>query len=232
MSGRTGQRRDGQRHACLDWWHTCPAGSSAVLGTSSTTLPAENKKHSHDQPILPDTGYRIQYRIQDTAYTPDRRFLRIAHSGVVLCFYSTFIFLFSFDGGAPPPALSNPPEPESRNLACWHTSEGEDLWPTGESPPYSCLHPKYQSPCLSERTTKKKKNFISLLSFFCLLLINFFQMYLLTCFLLLLHIPLLGTEQSAQWNSLRGWGEVSVYDYTVYTCPQEIWFGDGFWLID
>ena len=60
------------------------------------------------------------------------------------------------DGGAPPPALSNPPEPESRNLACWHTSEGEDIWPTGESPPYSCLYPKYRSSCLSERRRRRR----------------------------------------------------------------------------
>ena len=28
---------------------------------------------------------------------------------------------------------------------------------TPESPPYSCLHPKYRSPCLSERWRRKKK---------------------------------------------------------------------------
>ncbi|XP_070203805.1 uncharacterized protein [Littorina saxatilis] len=50
-----------------------------------------------------------------------------------------------------PPTLSNPPETTSRNMACGHTSSGEDLGHPAESSLYCKLHQKFRSPCLSDR---------------------------------------------------------------------------------
>ena len=52
--------------------------------------------------------------------------------------------------------LLESPKPESRNLACWHASEG-DQWPCGEPPAYSGIHPSYRSSCFSEQHGPKKK---------------------------------------------------------------------------
>ena len=48
-----------------------------------------------------------------------------------------------------------PPESESRNLACWHSGEEDDLRPCEEPPAYRAIRQSYWS-SLSGRTTTKK----------------------------------------------------------------------------
>ena len=68
--------------------------------------------------------------------------------------------------GTPPMAVEhflqdchlNSPQSESRNLACRHTGEGEDLRPCGEEPPaYSSTCLSYRCSCLSERRRRRNK---------------------------------------------------------------------------
>ena len=61
------------------------------------------------------------------------------------------------DGGTFPAGLPDSPESESRNLACWHTGEREDLRPCGEPPSYSSIRPRYQSSCLSKRRRRRRR---------------------------------------------------------------------------
>ena len=60
------------------------------------------------------------------------------------------------DGGTHPAGLSDSPESESRNLACWHTGEG-DLRPCGEPPAYSSIPPSYRSSCLSRERRRRSR---------------------------------------------------------------------------
>lgn len=57
--------------------------------------------------------------------------------------------------GILPARLSESPEPESRNLACWRKGEEEDLQPRGEPPAYSATYLNYLSTCLSKQQRKK-----------------------------------------------------------------------------
>ncbi|KAK7094762.1 hypothetical protein V1264_006267 [Littorina saxatilis] len=64
------------------------------------------------------------------------------------------------DSGTPPPTLSNPPETTSRNMACGHTSSGEDFRHPAESSLYCKLHQKFRSSCLSDREEEDTKRLL------------------------------------------------------------------------
>ena len=64
----------------------------------------------------------------------------------ILCMPLGYI---THDSGTLPAGLSESPEPESRNLACWHIGEGEDLRPSGEPSADGGISPSYQKSCLS-----------------------------------------------------------------------------------
>ena len=67
--------------------------------------------------------------------------------------------LYAHDGGTLPAGLPDSPESESRNLACWHTGEGDDLRPCGEPPAYSSIRPTYPGvPVWANDDDQEKKN--------------------------------------------------------------------------
>ena len=87
------------------------------------------------------------------------------------------------DGGTLPAGLStDQPEAESRNLACWHTGDGEDLPLCEESPTYRDILPSHwrerrrqrcYQPCLPLPLFVSLLFLLSFISFFLLSPLNF-----------------------------------------------------------